>query len=219
MGQWYSFDCLGAGAGRSVAEVLSVYRTRVESRLKPRFVFAGVPWPPQSIKLVAIKASRQMELWAGSSEEMRFVRSYPIKGMSGEAGPKLREGDRQVPEGRYRIELLNPNSAYHLSLKLDYPNAFDLEMAARDGRRNLGGDIYIHGNRVSRGCLAMGDPVVEELFVLTALIGRENVEVLISPEDFRVKGVSSPGIHENDWRGQLYRDIAGEMRTLIPRSR
>lgn len=114
-----------------------------------------------------------------------FIKSYPILGASGVFGPKLREGDGQVPEGFYGIEYLNPNSSFHLSMKVAYPNADDREQAAKEGRTMLGGDIMIHGNTGSRGCLAMGDPAVEELFVLVARAGVKNVEVLISPVDFR----------------------------------
>jgi murein L,D-transpeptidase YafK len=74
-----------------------------------------------------------------------------MKRASGKAGPKLREGDGQVPEGIYRIDGLNPNSSYHLSLKLNYPNDFDLEQARTEGRTELGGDIFIHGKAVSIG--------------------------------------------------------------------
>ena len=92
-----------------------------------------------------------------------FVLADPILAASGVSGPK-REGDKQVPEGFYRIELLNPNSRYHLSLRVNYPNADDLERARQDGRAlsTLGGDIMIHGGSASIGCLALGDPAVGE---------------------------------------------------------
>ena len=120
--------------------------------------------------------------------ERRFIKSYPILGASGQLGPKLKEGDRQVPEGFYGVEYLNPNSSYHLSMKIAYPNADDRARAALEGRTGLGGDIMIHGNTGSSGCLAMGDPAAEDLFILAARVGVENVEVLISPVDFRHRG-------------------------------
>ena len=75
------------------------------------------------------------------------------------------EGDKQVPEGFYRIELLNPNSRYHLSLRVNYPNADDIERAREDRRDllNLGGDIMIHGGAESIGCIAIGNPAIEHL--------------------------------------------------------
>ena len=110
---------------------------------------------------------------------------YPILAASGDAGPKLREGDNQVPEGVYHVALLNPNSLFHVSLRVDYPNAEDREHGRIDGRERLGGDIMIHGGRASIGCIAIGDPAIEEVFTLVARSGLEHVEIVIGPHDFR----------------------------------
>ena len=112
-------------------------------------------------------------------------RTYAMTGTSGGPGPKLREGDRQIPEGVYVIESLNPNSAFHLSLRVSYPNAFDRERAREDGRTNLGGDIMIHGGRASVGCIPVGDDNIEELFLFAARVGVRNVRVVIAPYDMR----------------------------------
>lgn len=121
-------------------------------------------------------------------------------------GPKLRAGDLQVPEGLYRVELLNPNSRFHLSLRLDYPNAFDRRRARADGRTRLGGDIMIHGNAVSIGCLAMGDPAAEDLFVLAADTGIGHVSVIVAPTDLRVRAAPrDPTLPP--WVDQLYARI------------
>ena len=207
-----------AGTLLSIAQVVEKYRQQAVSRLEPRFRFAGADWPPQEIQLLAVKESRSLELWARSGDEWRRIRDYTIKGMSGGLGPKLAEGDRQVPEGLYRISGLNPNSSFHLSLQIDYPNEFDRAMAARDGRRGLGGDIFIHGNRVSRGCLAIGDKAIEELFVLVALLGREQVSLLISPIDFRVYSTESLIVNTPAWIGDLHRVLSARMRQF-PRTR
>ena len=79
---------------------------------------------------------------------------------------KLREGDRQVPEGLYRLIGRNPNSNYHLSMKLDYPNSYDPRHAKREGRSNPGSNIFIHGKSLSVGCLAMSGEAIEAFFVL-----------------------------------------------------
>lgn len=126
-------------------------------RVKALFAAAQVPYPPRSVVLAAFKDERQLELYArGRKGEWRFVHRYPILGASGTLGPKLVEGDRQVPEGIYAVTFLNPNSKFHLSMRLDYPNRFDRAMAAADKRTVLGGDIMIHGSMGSTGCLAMG---------------------------------------------------------------
>lgn len=136
--------------------------------------------------LVAFKEERRLEVWAFEQQQKRLalLKTYPILAASGTAGPKTREGDRQVPEGEYKIESLNPNSLYHLALRLNYPNEDDLEAAKSEGRTNLGGDIMIHGSNTSVGCLAMGDPAIEELFVLAADTGLDKVSVLVAPWDF-----------------------------------
>ena len=136
----------------------SAYATR---RLTPYFAKAKVSYPPREVIFIALKQEMKLELWARGSGEFRFIRDYHIKAASGVGGPKLRQGDRQVPEGIYRIVELNPNSHYHLSMKLNYPNEFDLLHARREGRSAPGSDILIHGKAASSGCLAMGDEAIE----------------------------------------------------------
>lgn len=121
-------------------------------------------------------------------------------------GPKLRYGDFQVPEGFYRIESLNPNSAFHLSLRVNYPNRFDRAQAQSEGRTGLGGNIMIHGSNVSIGCLAMGDEAAEDLFVLASQTGRENIRLILSPVDFRQGDVPADE-KRPAWVSALYREI------------
>lgn len=173
---------------RTVADVLATIGSPVEKRLRPAFAKAGIPYPPPRLALLAFKQEKRLELHAANaSGRFQFVRSYPILAASGGAGPKNREGDHQVPEGFYRIELLNPNSRYHLSLRVNYPNAEDRARALAENRdpASLGGDIMIHGGAASVGCLAMGDPAAEDLFVLAARTGLDRIEILIFPRDFR----------------------------------
>jgi len=206
---------IALGETRTVADVITHFGDKVRARLQPRFVFAGVDWPPQRVSLVAFKDTRLMELWALSEGVWQHIKDYRVKAMSGRKGPKLREGDRQVPEGEYRIERLNPNSAYHLSLKLDYPNAFDRQQAQRDGRSNLGGDIFIHGGGVSSGCLAVGNNAVEELFVLAAMIGEANVSILITPRDYRFRPRQPVTDNAPAWVDDLHGQIANRLQ-LFP---
>jgi murein L,D-transpeptidase YafK len=166
---------------------------------------------------VALKQEKQFEVYAsGHDSAMRFVRAYPIAAASGSAGPKLRNGDRQVPEGIYAIESLNPNSRFHLALRVGYPNTFDREMAARDARGDLGSDIMIHGGSGSIGCLAMGDEAAEDLFVLAADVGIEKVTLILAPGDLRRRSESAPrdSTAEPAWLGQLYERITTELLNL-----
>ncbi len=102
---------------QTVADVLEKYGEPARSRLIPFFEVASVAYPPKRIALLGIKDAAVLELWAETSEGPTFIRSYPIKALSGTPGPKLTEGDRQVPEGVYKIEGLNPNSSYHLDAR------------------------------------------------------------------------------------------------------
>ena len=147
-----------------------------------------------------------------------FVCAYPIVAASGNPGPKLQEGDLQVPEGRYRIRELNPNSRYHLSLWLDYPNAFDRAQADAEGRSQLGGEIMIHGGASSKGCLAVGDEGAEDLFVLAALCGLAQVAVMIAPRDFRLEPPEAFAPATPLWVDDLYRQLARELKSY-PRCR
>ena len=190
-------------------------------RLAARFEATKAIWPPAEITLIAIKDEKIVELHARSSGgAWQLIHRYRVLAASGGAGPKLRQGDRQVPEGVYGIAFLNPNSAYHVSLRVNYPNAFDRQMAAKDGRKDLGGDIMIHGKNLSAGCLAVGDEALEELFVLAAQTGLSNVKLIIAPTDFRRNGVRSIESSRPEWRPELYAEVAAAMSGFeAPRSR
>ena len=209
-GIWYPL-LLQIRGPRSVADVVAKYGPAARARLKPHFVKARVAYPPKEITFLVFKEERRVALWARDAGQWRFIRDYPILAASGVAGPKLREGDRQVPEGVYRIEHLNPNSSYHLSMKVSYPNSFDRRMAAHEGRTRLGGDIFIHGKNVSIGCVAVGDRAIEELFTLVAETGHPRVKVVIAPNDLRIRGAI---VQESTpmWASELYRIVAAALR-------
>lgn len=195
------------GEQKTVEQRVAQYGEAARQRLAPDLDAQGVTYPPKRVVLLALKSERQMELWAANGDDkLQLIRTYRIHGLSGVAGPKLREGDRQVPEGVYAIESLNPNSRYHLSLRVGYPNEFDRRQAGEDGRTNLGGDIMIHGGSSSIGCLAMGDEAAEELFVLAAQVGIGNVRVIICPHDLRMRPATEDP-QTVDWAGSLYGEI------------
>ncbi|PID66135.1 MAG: hypothetical protein CR975_04400 [Gammaproteobacteria bacterium] len=164
-------------------------------------------YPPRHVTLLAIKSTKTLEVWAENAQKRYVhVKTYPILAASGRLGPKLREGDRQVPEGLYRIIGLNPNSSYHLSMQLNYPNAFDLKQAQAEGRSQPGSNIFIHGKALSIGCLAMGDTNIEQLFTLVHDVGPANIDVIITPTDPRTAAlVVPPGAPA--WTASLYRSI------------
>lgn len=199
----------------TVEERLAEHGPSARARLQARFAAAGVSYPPQSIVLAAFKREKVVHLYAaGETGAPRFVHAYPVLAASGQLGPKLAEGDRQVPEGMYRVESLNPNSRFHLSLRLDYPNQFDRARAREEGRRELGGDIMIHGAASSIGCLAIGDPAIEELFVLVAEVGRENVSVILSPVDLRSSPLPEGLGTSHPWATELYDQVRAALSGL-----
>lgn len=199
---------------RTVADRLEEVGPAVYPRLLPSFRASGVPYPPADLRLVGLKQERRLEVYARSLRgPWRAIRTYPILAASGKAGPKLRYGDYQVPEGLYRVESLNPNSRFHLALRVSYPNSFDRARAREEHRSNLGGDIMIHGSDCSIGCLAMGDVAAEDLFVLAADTGLEHIGVVLAPLDLRHH---DPPADETlpPWSRGLYREIRAALRQL-----
>ena len=193
---------------KSVADRLAQFADTVHGRLGPRFKDLSVRYPPEQLILVGLKQERVLEVWvSGGQNGFRLLKTYPILGASGRLGPKLREGDNQVPEGLYQVDSLNPNSQYHLALRLNYPNDFDQKYGRLDGRAGLGSDIMIHGASVSAGCLAVGDQAIEDLFVLAAETGTRNVSVILSPVDFRVREPAPLPLDSPAWTPALYADI------------
>ncbi|MBX2878239.1 MAG: L,D-transpeptidase family protein [Saprospiraceae bacterium] len=137
--------------------------------------------------LRAFKLEQELEVWVSAGEEKAFqlLVTYPICKNSGHLGPKRKEGDLQVPEGCYLIDRMNPNSSYHLSMGLNYPNASDL---IRGDQQEPGSDIFIHGGCVTVGCLPITNPKIEELYQLVTQAqsnGQEQVPVHIFPARMR----------------------------------
>jgi murein L,D-transpeptidase YafK len=134
---------------------------RVEPRLKQALAKQGLELgAPVFIRI--FKQPAVLELWIEKTNSFHLFRTYPICAFSGALGPKLKEGDRQAPEGFYfvRPEQMNPNSRYHLSFNLGYPNAFD----RHHGR--TGSALMVHGECASIGCYAMGNDAIEEIWTI-----------------------------------------------------
>lgn len=114
----------------------------------------------------AFKRERELELFVRNRTTGKFdlFRTYKIAGMSGHLGPKLAEGDGQVPEGFYFVPpaAMKPDSQYHLAFNIGYPNELDRSL------ERTGSAIMVHGNRISIGCLAMTDEKIEEIYTLCA---------------------------------------------------
>ena len=164
---------LAAGAllaGCNSDEISLAQNAKANQPVSPKLVAAMVEkdMDLQSPILVRLfKQEAELEVWKQDrSGRFALLKTYPICRWSGDLGPKVREGDRQAPEGFYAISpaQMNPQSAYYLSFNTGYPNAFDKAL----GRS--GSELMVHGDCSSRGCYAMTDEQIAEIYSL----GRES---------------------------------------------
>jgi murein L,D-transpeptidase YafK len=151
-------------------------QTRRAETVRRMFADAGVAYPPKVVLLRAFKSEGELEVWAGE-DVLKRIATYEVCAASGALGPKRKEGDRQVPEGFYRITWFNPASKFHLSMLVNYPNKSDRILG---DSKKPGGEIMVHGDCRSRGCLAMGDERIEELWVI-AKAAKEKPHMHIFP--------------------------------------
>jgi murein L,D-transpeptidase YafK len=160
-----------------------------EDTLRKQFAAKGLAWPAKYIYLRSFKYDGQLEVWVKNDrkEPFKLFKTYRVCAMAGTLGPKRMAGDYQVPEGFYYINEFNPNSNYHLSLGLNYPNQSDKILS--DSLRP-GGDIYIHGSCVTVGCIPLTDEFIDEVYILAAYAktaGEDYIPVHIYPVRYNVK--------------------------------
>lgn len=198
--------------GKTVAEVVEELGPQARAYWEPLLEEAGRTYPPTSLTLISLKHEEKLEVWDSSNPDApKLLATFDVLAKSGTLGPKRREHDRQIPEGVYKVPGLNPNSAYHLSIKVDYPNAWDREHANEKDKNSLGGDIFIHGSNVSIGCIAIGNPNIEKLFTLVADSGKKNVEIIIAPFDLRKEYDANLLPQDEEWYAELYEKIEAAM--------
>jgi hypothetical protein len=204
---------------QAVDKAVIRYGLRVEPQLKSFFNKAGVSYPPREVALLAFKSERKIELWAKNSRLIwKHIHDYSLTGFSGRLGPKLRENDKQIPEGIYKLVNFNPYSSMHLSMMINYPNNFDKQKGYQDGRRNLGNNIFIHGKNLSVGCLAVGDLAIDQLFVLARRVGLNHIQIIISPNDLRHRKPSTTTFAQPRWLPELYQQIAESLKPFHKKS-
>lgn len=116
----------------------------------------------------AIKDEKKLEIWAKNTSDDRYkmITSYDFCATTGELGPKRRSGDKQMPEGFYKVDRFNPQSMYHLSFRINYPNESDLMFA---DKLNPGDNIFIHGDCITIGCIPIGNENIKEVYLLAAM--------------------------------------------------
>jgi murein L,D-transpeptidase YafK len=151
--------------------------------LQQRFKGKGITYPPRAILLRAFKKEALLELWAVDADEKPYVlvHEYRICTSSGTLGPKRRFGDEQVPEGFYELDWFNPQSNFYLSLHISYPNASDRVLGSH---QKPGGDIFLHGDCASIGCIPITDDGIKEVYWLAVLVrnqGQRHLPIQIFP--------------------------------------
>lgn len=153
---------------RRTVKLTSIF-AKVEDSLKQEFKAKGLEWPARYMFIRSFKHEKQLEVWVKNqwSEPFRIFKVYKVCASSGTFGPKRREGDRQIPEGFYYINEFKPNSNYHLALGINYPNASDQLLSDPN---KPGGEIYIHGNCVTVGCLPLTDSLIEQVYHLASVV-------------------------------------------------
>lgn len=201
-------------------QAIAKYKPKVEAVLKSFCLKKNISYPPKHLYLVGLKQEKELRIYAVDKDDERdlssakLLHTYDILAASGEAGPKLKQGDWQVPEGFYKIDSFNPNSLYHLSLRVNYPNKEDKEHAENEKRTKLGGDIMIHGSNASVGCLAMGDDSIEEIYVLVSDVGRENVDVILAPCNLAQTKCKIKMTEQPLWLAPLYQRLTEALNKL-----
>ena len=155
------------------------------------------------IYLRVFKTEKKIELWAKNISDSAFVlvKEFTICDISGYVGPKRRSHDLQVPEGFYHITNLNPYSKYYLSMQINYPNASD---SIRGVHGHLGNLIFIHGECMSSGCIAITNDKIKELYVYCIEAynsGQEEIDLSIFPAQLTDKiysGLTSRFMKDKD---------------------
>lgn len=176
-----------------IAAIRANVTPRLESLLDEQALTLGAP-----VFIRIFKEERLLEVWVENGGRYDLFKTYEICNYSGVLGPKLKEGDRQSPEGFYRVGIsaLNPNSRFHLSFNLGYPNRFDR------AHRRTGSYLMVHGACASIGCYAMRDGNIEEIYLMVEAAltaGQKQVPVHAFP--FRMSDTRLAREKDHRWYG------------------
>lgn len=199
---WFAGHGDNAQLGRERLRRMAVFTTkgqlagtpdlnRLEQRLAAKSMTLGMP-----VFMRIFKQEFEVELWMKRGDRFALFATYPICNFSGDLGPKLREGDHQSPEGFYTVDAkaLNPNSRWHKSFNLGFPNAFDR------AHERTGSFLMVHGGCSSVGCYAMTDPVIDEIWrLITAAFngGQPRFQAQVLP--FRMTDVALAQRSDAPW--------------------
>lgn len=152
---------------------------------------------PSPIFIRIFKEESEFEVWKQRADgHFYHLKTYPICNWSGDLGPKVKQGDKQAPEGFYRIarSQMNPNSQFYLAFNLGFPNAYDR------ANKRTGDALMVHGKCKSAGCYAMTDALIEEIYALAResyLGGQELIQVHAMP--FRMTEANMARHRSSQW--------------------
>lgn len=169
-----------------------------QARLMRKGVKEGAP-----LFIRIFKQESELELWLHDGKRFVLFATYPMCYWSGSLGPKLKEGDGQSPEGFYTVAKpqLNPNSRWHRSFNLGFPNAFDR------ARGRTGSYLMVHGGCASIGCYAMTDPVVGEIWrLVTAALDNGQQRFSVHAFPFRMTARNMDWYADRQWSA-YWRDL------------
>jgi len=154
-----------------------------ETEIKNLLLQNGLNTENLRVYIRAFKLEKKLELWAKNTQDTTYklLQKYDICLTSGRLGPKRKQGDLQIPEGFYHISRFNPYSNFYLSLGINYPNASDRILSDKTAP---GGDIFIHGDCVTIGCIPITNDYIKELYLIcidAKNSGQDNIPVTIFP--------------------------------------
>ena len=155
--------------------------------------------PDKPLFIRLFKEESELEVWKLRSDgRYHHLKTYPICNWSGDLGPKVKQGDKQAPEGFYSVPrtMMNPNSQFHLAFNLGFPNAYDR------ANKRTGDFLMVHGKCKSAGCYAMTDALIEEIYALSResfIGGQDAIPVHAFP--FRMTDANMERHKTKEWIG------------------
>lgn len=185
----FAFSCFNPMNAQFLKNQLAQERVKEakqekDALMKALFESKKLTYPPKQLLFRTFKKEYLFEVWARDEQTGTFalLKTYEVCAMSGELGPKRKQGDYQVPEGFYYVDYYNAWSSFFLSVRINYPNQSDKILSPH--KNNLGNDICIHGSCVSVGCVSIQDTNIKEVYWLMVqahAAGQSKIPVHIFP--------------------------------------
>ncbi len=153
--------------------------------ISANLIAKGIDSANYKVLIRIFKEEKLLEVWLKSKKADKYVLygNYAICRSSGSLGPKRQEGDLQVPEGFYIVNFFNAFSDYYLGMQINYPNQSDLIL----GRKPFGGQIMIHGNCVTIGCIPITDDKIKEVYLLALFSKGAGNDVAVDSYPFKLE--------------------------------